>query len=195
LGSATVNGTSVAVNITLPPLEFSTVLTTLLVTVVDSGTYLAANDTATSPARYLPIAAIRINTSVTVEENGACAMGGCLHAGFASDISSLQSNGRQVEYSVAKLSGDSVDTIALATDGTLEIHAVWDRVGWSYFRVTLEANGSLPFSHVDRVIAVNVSYVNQPPRFTLNTNGSALLVSEQAPVPLLDDPAFDSVSI
>lgn len=166
----------------------------MLVTVVDSGTYLEANDSATSPARYLRVAAIRINTSVTVEQNSACAMEGCLHAGFASDISSLQSNGHQVEYSVAKLSGESVDTVALAANGALEIQAVWDRIGWSYFRVTLEANGSLPFSHVDRVIAVNVSYVNQPPRFTLNTNGSALLVAEQAPVPLLDDPAFDAVS-
>ena len=192
LGAAQVIGNRVAINVSL--LEHSLLgNTSLQLVVIDSGTYLGINDSATSLPMKLNVQAIRINSTSTIEQNSDCSTSnGCEHPDFASDLMGLKANQQQITYAISKISGESVREILISPDGTLTVYSVFDRIGMSYFRVTLTANGSIPVSFVDRVTAINVSYVNQPPRFTLLANGSAFLVNEQEPVLLPDDADFDA---
>jgi hypothetical protein len=150
-------------------------------------------DQAKSTPLQLPVHTVRINASVTVQENSDCTTDtGCVHPNFASDIVGQEAGGQQITYTATKMAGESVDKIDLLANGTLIIYSVFDKIGVTYFRIGLHANGSFPTAFVDRTTAIDVSYVNQAPRFTLITNGSALLVNEKEPVPLADDQEFDA---
>ena len=67
---------------------------------------------------------------------------GCVHPNFASNVVGLESNGRQLAYLVVKMSGESVEKASLSPDGSLSIHSNYDKIGVSYFRIILQANGS-----------------------------------------------------
>ena len=193
---AGVNATRVAVpvsNVSLISPTFNG-NTSVRVILKDSGTYLPINDSASSLPASLRVQVVRVNDSMTVDQNSECSMTGCAFADFASDISHLQVNGQELAYSLTLLSGESVSSCVLSSNGTLSLETKWDRVGESKFRVELVADGSpltTSMSYVDREFTVVVRYVNQAPRFHWIFNSSAFKTVEKEPVPLPNDAEFD----